>query len=320
MTITSNDRRPASQRQVSNRILAELRKDGRANYTVVAKRLGIPRQVVTATVERAVAADRLRLTVSVSPDLMGIERFAYAQILIDRTVAAVRNALVAMPETTFVADMAGQFPLEAELRVRSDPGMRATLDRIASLPNVRAVQTTVYESIEANHYSPLSTRRCGIRIDDLDRTLIRLLGQNCRAPYRELADSTGLSPSGARVRTERLFRTGAIRAIAVPVRASLSETTSFRVGVRSAGKTADTLAALRVFDPEFLAVTIGQYDFIATVTADSADAAIDITDEIRELDEVASIDIAADLRIVKERYVVDDWLAVTPRSAASRGH
>ncbi|MFT4137202.1 AsnC family transcriptional regulator [Microbacterium sp.] len=297
-------------RDVRRRVFKKLRSDGRASFTRIGEELGVPRHLVASIVERAVAADELRLTVSISPDLLGLERFAYTQVLVDGPVAPVRDALVALSATTFVADVASHFPIEAEIRVGADPRLRETLDVIAQLPGVREVQTSIYESIEANQYSPLRTGGTRIRVDTADRAMIGVLQQNCRASLRELGDAAGLSPSGARVRFERLLRHEAIRPVGIPVRAHHSDTTSLRAGIRAAGPASELLPHLLSVEPEFLAVAVGRYDFIATLTADTVEEVLEITERLRSFALVAAVDVSANLRIVKERYGDGDRIAV----------
>lgn len=295
-------RTPQDDPGVRERVLQEFHENGRASYARVAVELGVPRSVVVQTVQGAIDRGELRLAVSLSPNLLGLNRSAYVQVGLDGAAAPARDELVRMPETTFVADVAGPYPLDVELRVDSDRHLRDTLERITLLPGVRDLRTHLYERIEVNQYSPLRTERSALRLDDVDRRLIRGLQENCRASFRELGEAAGLSASGARLRYERLTKHRAVKVVGIPVRGDRSETPSLGVGIRTRGRIADLLPELRALNPEFLAVCLGGYDFIATLSGGSAMQLLDATDRLRSLEAISTVDVWANLRIVKEQY------------------
>lgn len=291
------------------RVLGALREDGRASYTRIAESLGITRKRVTQIVQRAVEHEEIAFTVSVSPDLLALQRFGYVQLRLDGPVAPVREALVAMPETTFVADISGDAPIDAEIRVGADPHLQRTLDRIRGLPGVREVRTHLYESIEINLYSPLRTGRTGFRLDAADRAIVRHLQRDGRASFLELATTAGVSPSGARLRLARLVRENAVKVVGIPVRRDSPELPTLGVGIQVSGDLEGALARVRSLDPEFLAVTIGSHELIATLAADSIEELIDLADRLRSSPEIAGIRTWVNLRTVKEEYGRGDRLA-----------
>lgn len=295
-------------------VLRELRENGRASYSHIAERLGVSRRQVTHVVQSALERNELRLTVSISPDLMGLERFAYLQVTVHGDLDPVREALVAMPETTFVADITGGFALDAEIRVGADPHLRRTVDTVRQLPGVRGLRTHIYESIEINQFSPLWTGRTRFQVDDADRLIIRHLQQDGRASFRELGASAGISPSGARLRFERLLEHGAVKVVGIPVRSARSTAPSLGVGIHVHGRLDSAIERVRALDPEFLAVTVGTYDMIATLSADDPEELIGAVDRLRGLDEVSNLESWSNLRIVKEQYGEGDRLSATPRS------
>ncbi|WP_336660653.1 Lrp/AsnC family transcriptional regulator [Leucobacter sp. USHLN153] len=307
--------------ELRRQVLHGLRENGRASYSRIAASLGVTRRQVTQIVQSAVARGELRLTVSISPDLLGLERFAYLQLTVDGPISPVRDALAAMPESTFVADISGRHAIDVEVRVGADPHLRDTVDLIRELPGVREVRTHLYESIEVNRYSPLRTGRTSFVIDDADRAIVRHLQRDGRASFRELGESAGISPSGARLRFERLTREGAVKVVGIPARGALSgtgraerlESPSLGVGVQIRGKIADALDSVRSLDPEFVAVTTGDYDLIVTLSADGHEELIDLADRMRTLPDVAAIDTWANMRIVKEQYGEGDLLSARPR-------
>lgn len=303
--------------ELRQKIVHALRFNGRASYSHIAAQLGITRRQVARIVQTALDRGELRLTVSISPDLLGLERFAYAQLIAEGPIAPIRDALVAMPETTFVAEISGTHSIDAEVRVGPDPHLSDTFDVLRQLPGVRSVRTHLYSSIEINVHSPLRTGSTAFRVDDADRAIVRHLQQDGRATFRELGEAAGVSPSGARLRLERLIRNEAVRVVGIPVRGSRSEAPSLGVGIQARGKVSAAIAHVRTLDPEFLAVTIGDFDLIATLSADSTDELLSLADRLRSHPEISAIETWANLRIVKEQYGEGDRLVAAQRRQAS---
>lgn len=81
---------------------------------------------------------------------------------------------------------------------------------------------------------PAGRRARPLTINDADRSLIRHLQKDARASYRELGEASGLSPSGARLRFERLVSNGTIKIVGIPVRAGQPETPTLRLDILQA--------------------------------------------------------------------------------------
>lgn len=295
-------------------MLRALQEDGRASYSRLATQLGLSRRHVTQIVQHAIDTNELRLTVSISPDLLALERFAYLQVAVEGAVDPVRRALVELPETTFVADVAGTFPIDAEVRVGADPHLSEVLGAITEIPGVRSLRTHLYESIEVNRYSPLRMGHTDFKVDAADRAIIAHLQRDGRASFRELGESAGLSAGGARLRFERLTTAGAVKVVAMPVRDHQRETPSIGMGIRTRASTAEAIELLRALEPEFLATTIGSYNFVATFSRESAQELIAVTDRLREDPMVTAVEAWANLRVLKEQYGEGDRLAVSDRA------
>ncbi|GAA1325919.1 Lrp/AsnC family transcriptional regulator [Leucobacter albus] len=302
---------------VRRAVLRALEEDGRASYSQIAADLGLTRRLVTHIVQQAVANNEVRLTVSISPDLLGLERFAYLQVAVEGAVDPVRRALVALPESTFVADVAGVFPIDVEVRVGADPHLSRVLGEIHEIPGVRSVRTHLYESIEVNRYSPLRTGHTDFEVDEADRAIIAKLQRDGRASYRELGEASGLSAGGARLRFERLRRARAVKVVAMPVRDHQRETPSIGMGIRTRAGDDHTLRLLTELEPEFVARTIGSFNFVATFSRESAAELIAVTDRLRAEPSITAVESWANLRVLKEQYGEGDMVSVRGAAAGT---
>lgn len=292
------------------RVLHELQKNGRESYTRIAERLGLTRRQVTQIVQDAIARGEVHITAAVNPDLLGVERLVYLQLSIEGPVAPVRDILVSMPETMFVSETSGSTPLDAELRVGPDPQLRETVDHIRSLPGVRDVRSHLYESIEVNLYSPIRTGRTDFVVDAADVAIVRTLMRDGRASFQELGLAAGISPSGARLRLQRLISHNAVKIVGLPLPGERSGPPSVGMGIRVRGPLEIPLEQIRALDPEFLSVTIGEFNMIVMFNATTTEDLLALMDAVRSIPEVTFSTSWTHHRIAKEQYGHEPLLRV----------
>ncbi|QZY51342.1 AsnC family transcriptional regulator [Leucobacter tenebrionis] len=286
------------------RILREVRENGRVSYTEVSEKVGVPRQVVAAVVEEAVAENRIRLTATISPDLLGITRYSYLLLSTSGPSEPILDALSSMSETCFVSAIAGTYGVDAEVRVTSDEQHQEVLGSIRTLPGVSGVVCNVYERILVNIDSPLPTpATTPIRIDDVDRSILFALEQNGRATFRELGEASGVSAASARNRLHRLLQHRVVKVVGLPVRDHLVGPPALGLGIRVRGIiTPELVESICTVHPEFLAISSGAYDLIGTISGDTSEELLTKLDALRGIEQVALVDAWSHLRIAKELY------------------
>ena len=296
--------------ELVRRVLSEVRQDGRASYTGIARRLEIPRQLVAAIVDDAVRENRIRLTATVSPDLLGITRYSYVLIETSGPSIPILDALNAMPETCFVSALAGTAGVDAEVRVGSDEDHQRVLGQIRSIPGVSGISCNVYERIFVNIDSPLPDPAAPqLRIDRADRGIIAALERNGRATFRELGSEAGISPASARNRLHRLLHNRAVKIVGLPVRDHQVGPPPLGIGIRIRGAlTAEIIERVCEVSPEFLASSSGSYDLISTVSAETPEGQLAKLDALRTIEHVAHVDAWSHLRITKELYGLSEFV------------
>lgn len=290
--------------EIEHAVLRALRADARASYTSIAGRLGITRQVVAGIVDTVVAEKRVRLTATVSPDLMGITRYSYILIATEGPSDPILRELEAVPETCFVSALAGTFGADAEIRVTSDEHHESVLGRIRSIPGVASVICNVYERILINVDSPLPASGApALRVDAADQAILFELERNGRASFRDLGDAANVAPSSARNRLHRLLRHHAVKLVGLPVRDHQIGPPPLGLGMRVRGAlTSDLISRIAALGPEFLAVSSGTYDLISTASAETPEELLATLDALHRIDEISLVHAWSHLRIVKENY------------------
>ena len=151
----------------------------------------------------------------------------------------------------------------------------------------------------------MTTRDENPQIDDIDREIIRLLQVDGRTPYSHLARVVGLSDAAARQRVNRLTAEGVIDIVAVtdPVKLGLGFQALLAI------KVSDDVRKIAVEvgsydDSVYVVLTAGRYDLIAEVVSRDSDAFVELTNTIRTLPGVESVETLPYLGITKETY---DW-------------
>lgn len=143
------------------------------------------------------------------------------------------------------------------------------------------------------------------QLDEIDRDIIRLLQADGRTPYSQLARVVGLSDAAARQRVNRLTAEGVIDIVAVtdPVKLGLGFQAMLAIKVN--GDTRKVAVEVGGYeDSVYVVLTAGRYDLIAEVISRDSDAFVDLTNTIRALDGVESVETLPYMGITKQTY---DW-------------
>ncbi|MEM7095760.1 MAG: AsnC family transcriptional regulator [Actinomycetota bacterium] len=142
-------------------------------------------------------------------------------------------------------------------------------------------------------------------IDEIDRELIRLLQIDGRTSYSQLGRSVGLSDAAARQRVNRLTAEGYIDIVAVtdPVKMGLAHQALLGITVSDdARKMAVEVGAFD--DAVYVVMTAGRFDLIAEIVSRHRDDFVEVSNAIRTLAGVETVELLPYLGITKETY---DW-------------
>lgn len=142
-------------------------------------------------------------------------------------------------------------------------------------------------------------------IDDIDREIIRLLQIDGRTSYSQLGRTVGLSDAAARQRVNRLTAEGYIDIVAVtdPVKMGLESQALLGIRVSDdARKVAVELGALD--NTVYVVMTAGRFDVIAEIVTRNREEFIEVSNAVRLLPGVDSVEVLPYLGITKETY---DW-------------
>lgn len=285
------------------RVLREVRQNGRVSYTSVAERVGIPRQLVASIVNEALAENRIRITATINPDLLGITRYSYVRMSISGPSEPILAALEAIPELCLISALAGTFGVDCEIRASSDENHQDVLNRIRSIPGVSALSCNIYERIVVNIDSPLPEPGVApLKIDRVDQSILRELERDGRATFRELGAAAGISAASARNRLQRLLHHKVVRIVGLPVRDHQVGPPPLGLGLRVRGDVSAVFDDVIAVEPEYLAVSSGSFDLIATISADSHEGLLAKLDALRGIERITAVEAWSHLKITREQY------------------
>ncbi|MEE4024079.1 Lrp/AsnC family transcriptional regulator [Gordonia sp. PKS22-38] len=300
--LTSRDEtRHGSLAGIDLQILEELRADGRITANDLADRVGVSRTAAARRLGQLLDEDIVRVVGIVHPLTLGIRSLAHVSLTVDKPVRRVGETLGAMPEVPFVSLASGSFPLIAEVRARDDAELAAVLDRVRSVDGVLATETLYYTSLAVDVLRP--AQATDVEIDRVDAKILSHLQFDGRMPFTALAEKVGVSTGTARTRVLRMIDNGVVRIGAIVRTGRRESRIDVGVGITLRGPVSQA-GDLLVEMPEvrFLAETLGRYDLLATIDANSLTDAVSVLDRLRAMRSVLRIDSWVHLDTVKESY------------------
>ncbi len=140
-------------------------------------------------------------------------------------------------------------------------------------------------------------------IDEIDRQIIHHLQTDGRMPYSQLGQLVGLSDAAARQRVNRLTGKGVIDIVAVTDPSMLGLGHQALLGITITGDARTTAAELGALDAAvYVVITAGRYDLVVEVVCADAETLIDVVNDVRSADGVATVEMITYLGITKQTY------------------
>lgn len=289
--------------QLTQSILNELRKDGRASYTDIAETLGTSREKVAHTVKPLLQSGQLLIYAAIHPWIMGKNVGVHLLIRIEGPLSGVLDSVVAMNESVFVSETTGAFQVMAELHTESINTCQTSISQIRSLPGVVDVSVHVYQQIISSFFLGPEPEPTATDYDNLDLAIMRHLKEDGRAILRDISDAVGLSPAAVRARMMKLQSSGIMKIGALKQRSDMSDDFLFGLGINTAGPDQEALNLLIGSGGlEFLARSVGRFDYLATANFNSLREFNNLVTALRTMECVTYTEQWLHVRIGYEKY------------------
>lgn len=286
-------------------LIDALRDNGRLPVSELARRLGVPRRRVQERMHALLESGAMRIVANVHPALLGIHTFCDVLIWVDGATAPVLESLQKFRETTFITAVAGNCDVVVEVGAESAEHLGELLARIRAIPGVRETASSQLVRVVKSRFETDGTPAPDTvqAPDDIDARLIALLHQDGRMPYRELGQSVGLSIGAVRARLARLMQNGMLRITCELNEPGAARRMQLGASLRLHGESPGLIDALCAMPAvEFVAVAVGHFDIVMTMSGPTLRALHAHLEEIRALDGVSNITSWMHLDVVRESY------------------
>jgi DNA-binding Lrp family transcriptional regulator len=289
--------------QLTKKIIAILRRNGRASYSDIARELDTARDYVAGRVNPLFQSGQLRVIAAPHPRVLGLTVAAHISIKVSRNTRPIVEALERLDSLAFISVAAGAYQIIVETELPSMIELGQQVSMIRGLDGVTEVQVLLYERVLSSFFLGPEPESFSYNFDEIDINIIRLLQQDGRASYADLAQNVGLSLSGCRIRVQRLLESGVMQIGAIQQRSDMTDDLLFGIGINAHGDLQEVTTLLGA-EPglEFMARTVGRYDLIATLSFNSLREFNHMIAQLRSLSCVTYCEQWLHVQIVRERY------------------
>ncbi len=145
----------------------------------------------------------------------------------------------------------------------------------------------------------------GAITDEIDLQIIKILNQDGRASFAQIAVALGVSPGMIRQRYNRLVEEGVLQVVAITNPLLMGYTIMAQIGVKAnvnrLGEIADQIAAFE--EVIYLVLLTGSYDLLVEVVCRDRSHLLDfLTNKLHSVEGVKEAETFIYLRIAKEVY------------------
>jgi DNA-binding Lrp family transcriptional regulator len=321
--------------ELDRHIVDLLHRDGRRSVSSVARALGVTNQTVTRRLERLLKSDAIRITARVDPVALGVPLFCNIGVRVKPGATnRVAEQLAAMEHVAWVGCSTGSFDILVEVFLPDTDAVFEFLDqRLAEMPDIVAtkewlvLRSAKYEYLwgddgtdespdaakrDASNGEPVRgwTTRPGsvrelVRVDDLDRAVIRLLREDGRRPFADIARNVKVAEGTVASRVDRLLSTGAMLVIAHLNWPAIGYPVHVNVGIKvtrgQVVQVGERLATLP--NVSYVGYPTGDFDIIAEAFLPDNASLLEFIDvDVAAIPAVESIETWHVLRVTKVNY------------------
>ncbi len=141
-------------------------------------------------------------------------------------------------------------------------------------------------------------------LDVVDKLLIRLLQEDGRMSFTDLAREVDLSQNATRLRVQRLRQSGIIDIVAITNPLTLGFETMAMAGIEIDGPLRETAAMIDTIpEVSYVAICSGRYDLLVELVCDNDSQLIEIVDQrLRSIPAVHRVELFTYLDLKKQTY------------------
>ena len=173
---------------------------------------------------------------------------------------------------------------------------------------------------EAYYIMRQQDKNFSAKIDDIDLQIIKILNEDGRTPFSQIAERLSVSTGMIRQRYHRLVQEGVLQVVAVTNPLLMGFTTMAHIGVKvDGGRLQEIADQIASFDEViYLVLLSGSYDLhIEVVCRDNAHLLEFLTNKLNSVEGVKDTETFICMHIAKEVYTWTGYLDVKQHLVAS---
>lgn len=312
---------------LDRRLIAALQTDGRTAYSALAACLGVSEATVQRRTQQLIDQGYFKIVGAVDPLRSGHGHAVLVALQCDpQAMHQVADAVAAIPEIRFLTMVTGAYDIVCEMvTFDRQSATEILIGELGAIPGIRKVNTSwVLETYKTNFrwdvpppsangsaapVSDWNRSRSAERLvlDDLDQGIVRLLTENGRASYAQMAADLEVTISTVRRRTLRLLQSGYVMVVALgnPFRLGFDEVVLLWLKVELA-RTAEVIQALEG-EPaiRYLSRVAGAADILAEAFFPQRDALLAFLDgPLAAIAGIREVVLSFELLIRKRAYTL----------------
>lgn len=212
--------------EVDQRIIQQLRRDGRMPFKSLAESLGLTETTVRSRVRRLEESQSMRIAAITDFEAMGYQTMLAVGVQVEgRATEAVARDLARVDEVFSICQVVGQLDIETLAVARDQRHLGELLAQLAAIPGVRKLQPSIALEVLKNqsHWVPFKpanklqhepiaeagTEGGQLRVlDELDRQIVHSLADDARVSNRKIATALGVTEGTVRSRIKRMEAQG----------------------------------------------------------------------------------------------------------------
>jgi Lrp/AsnC family transcriptional regulator for asnA, asnC and gidA len=127
-------------------IINFLQNDGRTSFTVIAEKLALSIGTIRTRFNRLLEDKVITIVGRVDPGRVGFRSYAHVAVYVRPAALKeqVANAIMIMPEVSFLAGTFGEYDLEVDVMCRDNDHLVAVVNQISTIEGVFQTKTTIY--------------------------------------------------------------------------------------------------------------------------------------------------------------------------------
>lgn len=159
---------------------------------------------------------------------------------------------------------------------------------------------------------PARSQDAALSRDELNRDIIRMLQQDGRTPYAEIATALNVSEGTIRNRVNSMKRAGVLRIVAIADPAAVEYRTEAMLGIKLAPGNAPEAVAARLgthSEVVYVLWTAGRYDLLVEVVSDDRDQFLSFLEhQVHDHADIATVEVMTGLKNFKNQFLLkQNW-------------